>query len=420
MQIFFILLGLGGTAYAAFARRRFDWYSIGWFGACAYFLPGWLGYSQVKTLDRIPLLPGCYAVLYMVLIGILLCMLWTDRHPEHTRRPSHPLWRHLNRDALPVVMTVISILLLVNAVRIAGAAMFIPDKGDMVVHFTRWHNLWKTSTVMAAVLCFAAKRYRLLAWNIAHLLFLVYIGSRAHFVLASIGMLTLHLHRRGPQRLVLVHRWAALAFVLLAVFTVTYKQIYGAVKRGDTIAIRERFTGGGFIARAIIETEASQQCTIINDVMLHDVRVGPRHLAGAIRHAFTNPFRPEWDRVPSSFNDKIQGTLYPDRLGGVASSYWAEMWSSLGWPGVVAFLVLFLALCGFGNRWMATPPITRGVVAAWMPYWAFLVHRNDTTSMMSFFLKQFVLLLVLALLITVLTERVQAHVKRRAGRCASS
>ena len=49
MQVAFILTALVGATYFALARRRFDYFSLAFFSAIVYFLPGFFGVTSFQV-----------------------------------------------------------------------------------------------------------------------------------------------------------------------------------------------------------------------------------------------------------------------------------------------------------------------------------------------------------------------------------
>ena len=47
------------------------------------------------------------------------------------------------------------------------------------------------------------------------------------------------------------------------------------------------------------------------------------------------------------------------------------------------------------------------MLACWFPFWAFYIHRNDLNAMLSFFFKQFLVLLVLGIVCVAVQDQLR-------------
>src|SRR5699024_8609021 len=72
MQILFILIRLFGLFYFLLKNRIFDFFSVAYFSACIYFLPGFFGYAlEPLYLGKSILINETYIVMILVLISIM-------------------------------------------------------------------------------------------------------------------------------------------------------------------------------------------------------------------------------------------------------------------------------------------------------------------------------------------------------------
>ena len=77
LQFAFILISVIGVLYFSVAKRQFDFFTIGFFSACVYFLPGYFGFAlyppgtEYVTLPA-KLLDETYMVMVVLLVAILI------------------------------------------------------------------------------------------------------------------------------------------------------------------------------------------------------------------------------------------------------------------------------------------------------------------------------------------------------------
>src|SRR5262249_46231578 len=86
MQVVFLAIAVIGLFYFLFVQRQFDFFSVEFFSACVYFLPGFVGYTLMPTRTSmelpVDLEDETYLVMITVLIAIFLGALLIDFTPK--------------------------------------------------------------------------------------------------------------------------------------------------------------------------------------------------------------------------------------------------------------------------------------------------------------------------------------------------
>src|SRR5699024_12195866 len=79
MKFFFVLIICVSFVYHLFKKRKVDLFTIAFFSAFLYFLPGLFGYviepqliNGIREMVKVPLVENAYIVMSLVLISIIL------------------------------------------------------------------------------------------------------------------------------------------------------------------------------------------------------------------------------------------------------------------------------------------------------------------------------------------------------------
>lgn len=373
----FILVAVSGCAYFLFCLRQFDFFSVAFFSACVYFLPGFFGYTVAPVGVGMAAPVDLEDRTYLVMVAVLI-VVWAGALLFDHVGGSHAAGWDINGSAeaawCATLFAVIGYALIWVT---AGEALLNDDKTAMMESLNRWHVLGATAAPLGAVLAFASRRWLLLTVCMALLLFDMYIGFRVSFGIALISIFTLHLSHYGPQRFAVQNWRLGCLGVASVVLLFVYKQIYVAVKLGLWDVILDRLTDTELYATAILMSEPFNTQAILNEVIAQDFHVSMEHFQDVLLQFLL--FSPELGGTPHSFNEFFQGTLFPSDLEyGMANNIWAEMVSSGGWSLLGLFLVAFVLMLMLGSYWIRSRDTTVAAgVAVMFSYWAFYIHRND-------------------------------------------
>jgi hypothetical protein len=421
MQALFISTAAVGLLYFLFAKRRFDLFSVAFFSGCAYFLPGFFGYTNgfgfatgaggKPTVRPVDLLPETYLVFVLVLATILLAAVVFDL-PGEGRAVAVVLQGSRSAASWAVLLSLAGFAF---AVASSGEALLSPDKDDVVPSLDRWHTLWAVGASLGAALSFKQRRWSLFFVSMALLLADLFVGSRSSLAITVIAVFMLWLSARGPQRLALQSWKIGAIGVAAAYFFFAYKRIYIAVKSGRWDLVAERLIDTQFYVDAVTKSEPFVTQTVLNEIIAERFYIGMGHFWGVIN--LLVPFSPILTgRTPTSFNNTFQPALFPQQTSaGMASNIWGEMLSSGGWPLLILFVTLFaIALAAGSYMLRASDPVVVGGAAVLFTSLAFYVHRHDLLSQINDMRNYFLLWLgcvLLAMLIHEASEYARRHEK---------
>jgi hypothetical protein len=415
MQALFIATVVVGLLYFLFAKRRFDLLSVAFFSGCAYFLPGFFGYTNdfaagidgKPTVRLVDLLSETYLVFVLVLATILLSAVVFDLAGGEGREVVlRGSWSAASWAVL------LSLAGFAFAVASNGEALLSPDKDDVVPSLDRWHTLWAVGASLGAALSFKQRRWFLFSVSMALLLADLFVGSRSSLAITVIAVFMLWLSARGPQRLALQSWKIGAVGVIAAYFFFAYKRIYIAVKSGRWDLVAERLADTQFYVDAVTKSEPFVTQTVLNEIIAERFYIGMGHFSGIVN--LLVPFSPILTgRTPTSFNNTFQPALFPQQTSaGMASNIWGEMLSSGGWPLLVLFVAFFaLALAAGSYVLRARDPVVVGGAAVLFTSLAFYVHRHDLLSQIND-MRNYFLLWLCCVLLAMLGHEVRCYVRR--------
>lgn len=376
MHLLFTTVLVIGAMYFLFARRIFDFFSLAFLSATAYFLPGLVGFvgrPEGLLLRPTAIESGTYAAMTLVLVAILIGGIL----PQATTLPK----AHSADGAITSTATTVAMAIALGgfalSVLTSGSALISPDKGVVLESLNRWHILWVFGAISGAALAVVSRQRWQLAVCMLLLVINMVVGFRSHLAIATLACLVISLARQGPQRICIRHAGALLSLAVLGVCLVLYKSVYVLVKAGRIDLIKSRLGDAGAYLLAVQNSEPFVTQGVLNEIVARDYSVGLGHFASIAYLAV--PFAPELGAEPVSFNQLYQPDLFPDiTTYGLANNIWAEMLASGGWPLLIVFLFLNVGIL----RWLSTS-VSRGrlyvqaLAAAAGAYWAFYIHRND-------------------------------------------
>ena len=376
MQLLFIVLAAVGCGYFALVNRRFDFYSLAFFSAVVYFLPGFFGFARSpETLftdngDALPLVEETYAVFCLVLLTIFGASLIYDQLPDLALPrtvfplPDLVLWAFLGLSLLGFGATVASI----------GPELLAHDKNTILEAVGRWRTLWVTAASLTAILGFVRRRWWIFGAAMALLLVDLYVGFRNNLALAVIGIFAAWLHEQGRQRLVLHRIKAVVPGILAALSFFVYKHLYQPIKIRDWDRLWERLGSWDLLTTSIVSSEPFTTQAILNEVLATHFRLGLDGLADVLYAGLL--FAPSASPV-ESVHEIFRAILFPGAPSSMASNIWAEMWSRGDWPFLLLFLAVFALVLAFWSTLLRSPdPVLKVLALLNGGYWAFYIHRN--------------------------------------------
>ncbi len=377
-QFVFIIVSLVGISFFLVAKRQFDFFTIGFFSTCIYFLPGFFGfalYARAGNPNSWPLsklLDGTYVVMIVVLIAILIGAFSFDLFSGKT-----VINLRLKGSKYVVHLTVgFAILGCLATVLESGHELLSINKNQMMIGISRWHILWVVSSSLGAIISFLEKKWIFLCICAALLLLDMFIGFRSSVALTIISLAVICFSMKGKSRIVLKHKGMILLSILIVLILFVYKRIYLFVKIGAWDIVSERLMNFDTYIQSVIYSEPFITQVILNEVVKTNFKVTGEHFIGLFNNLIL--FSPSLGLKTESFNSQFQPILFPYRDAGMASNIWAEMWSAGGWWLLSTFIIVYVFGLFVGSYFLrVNDPAFKGGVALCFSCWAFYIHRNE-------------------------------------------
>lgn len=392
MQALFVVMALSGGLYFLTKQRQFDYFTVAFFSACIYFMPGFFGVTSYHS-GGVWLESPIHAETYMVMITVMGSILgfgWF--FSKVVILPRFSFFIHA-ASSIPYCLAVIGIVGLLAMIISAGVALYVPDKAAVMEHLGRWHILFYVSATLGLPIAFAQKKTALSIFFFFLLLFDLYIGFRSAFAVSLLSVFVLVLSRKGPIRLIPGEMKAATAIVAVGALFFLYKTIGYSVKSGNWSSVVALVTTAETYVLMFKHSEPFVTQAILNQVIISDFRTSATYLLEALGQL--SLFLPDMGLTLSSFNDLFQPQLFPDVEYGMASNIWAQMWSAGGWLLLLTFLVPFNCVLALGNSFIRSKSATiRAASAPIFMYWAFYLHRNDLGYILNIEKRMILVLLV--------------------------
>lgn len=382
MRHLFYTSAIIGLVYFSFVKRRVDFFTIGFFGACIYFAPGFLGYVLYPISDdflKVEIVPEAFLVMVVVLAGILVGGIsWDWFGPRHGPRSVLAGWR-----LAPEIAVSIGVIGLIGTLWTVGDKLLIVDKTEVLRYVNRWYIVWTTGASVGAALAFEARKKVLLGVAILLLVFDLIVGFRASIAMTLIALFMLTISRKGPRRL--IYSWrAGLLWACVLAAVILYKGLFMDVKAGQWAMIVQHVADPDWYLSVLASSEPFITQAILNEVLRSGFTVGWNHLWSSLYQLML--FAPELGARTVSFNDLFQPVLFPDSdYMGMANNLWAEAMSIGGWWTIIAFTVGFSSMLGLGSYLVTARDgaISAGAAVAFT-WLAVYTHRNDILNQLSF------------------------------------
>lgn len=384
MHVIFWLVSGVGACYFIFAKRRVDFFTVGFFGALFYFVPGFVGYVLYPFslgFRPVQLVPSAYLVMATVLAVIVTgALCWdrfgTSRAPRITIRG----WR-----LAPAIAVGLALIGLAGVTLTTGKALLVADKIEMMEHLNRWYILFTTSAAVGAVLAFEAKSRALLVLSLLLLVVDVVVGFRASLVITIIALAVLSVSRHGPHRLWRNAKTGLFVAAVLAALVI-YNGLFVLLRHGGLSLLTQEigYLDVEWYLTTVSRVEPFITQAILNEVLISGFSLDWRdHLTSLVYQTLL--FAPELGAEVISFNDLFQPTLFPGSdWMGMANNPWAELFSLGGWVGLIAGSASFSVMLALGSYLLLSADnAIRAGSALTFSWWAFYAHRNDFLNQMS-------------------------------------
>jgi hypothetical protein len=306
--------------------------------------------------------------------------------------PSHVPLRWT--EDLALALTILQFIGMFNTFFNSGQAIWSDHKQEALDSMTVWSRLWMTGVVAAVTFSFAYRKHRLTTLNAFSLLLLWYLGFRSPLTFAIFSIIVISVSRRGPKPIIANWKLGMASFVIAFVVLI-YKQIYIYVKAGQWDNVGATLTSNSIVSDSLLNSEAMSQTHILNVVITERFHIPlVSHFSDTFIQTFASGDSKTGD---ASFGGWVANELFPGLKYGLASNIWAEMYSSGGWIMFFLMILIYVSALGWASRLVRSgSALSVSLICAWMPYWAFYIHRSDTYRILSY-LKQYGALLTICL-----------------------
>lgn len=400
MQITFLSIALCGGVYFLIRKRRFDYFTLAFFSAIIYFMPGFFG-STAYHVDGVWRYSDIVADTYLIMASVLLSIwlsaaIFTNAGGVvSNERPRRVDYYFINCVLLMALVGLLGTLLT------ASGKLFSPEKDIVMEGLGRWHILFYSSATLGLPVAYALDRYKMAMAFLGLLIFDLYIGFRVAFAIGVLSALVVYLYGCGRCRLIKMGWKSWLMIFSVGVLFFLYKSLGYSIKYGNWDLVFEMLLSPDIYVDSVRHSEPFIIQNNLNEIILNNFKTSPDHIFDVIYQAtlFANNSGVEI----VSFNDIFQPILFPEVEYGLAGNIWAQMWSVGGWVLLILFLILFNIVISVGNRTLqARRMVVRAGLAPVFCYWCFYIHRNDIGYAINLEKRQlivFVVAMIVALLI---------------------
>lgn len=370
----FFLVAIAGMAYFSL-KRGFDYFSLAYFSAVLYFLPGFFGYTSYHVdgiWRKLEIVNEAYAIMILVLSSIAIFSLISRVHSSPVIMDRTPPIRRI----FVLIIFMMACVGLIGTLMSSGKMLFVSDKALVMDGLGRWHILYAAAITVGFPTAYLLRARFYCAVFFLMLIFEVYIGFRSPMAVSVLSVFSLYLARNNPIRR-LVGQWKVIGLaILFGAFLFSIKQTLTVLKAGSIDIVMDRLSSAGFYLDAVVKSEPFVIQSTLNHVISERFHTELDHVLSALNQFFL--FSDVLGIDLQSFNSHFQHALFSDVTYGMASNVWAQMWSAGGWGLLFLFVILFnLVILFFNNMLACRNSILRASFAPMACYWVFYIHRND-------------------------------------------
>jgi hypothetical protein len=374
-QAIFTISAAGGGLYFLLKKRQFDYFSLAYFSALIYFLPGFFGFTSFHASgdwSDASIHPEAYLVMIFVMLSIFVSAFISSRiHKSFNINKTIPAEPWVSR--LLMVLTVVGFSGLLAS---SGSALFQPEKDIVLESLNRWHILFYSAATIGFPIALHKRQHFLAGLFIAFLGFNLFIGFRFSLAISIISALVLVLFSKGKQRLLIDNWKMIIGAMLFGTFMFGYKVIAYAVKSGMWAVVWNRLQDANTYLFMFIRSEPFLVQQTLNEVVTNRFETTADHVISSLYQFIL--FAPELGAESITFNSLFQPALFPNVEYGLAANIWAQMWSAGGWPLLIVFVLIFNVILALGNSTLrARSAVLKAGLAPVFCYWAFYIHRNE-------------------------------------------
>lgn len=374
-QAIFLMFAACGGLFFLIKRRQFDYFSLAFFSALIYFLPGFFGATSYHVGDGwsdMSIDPEVYWIMIFVILSIWFSA-WVSSYA--------PKLLEFNI-ALPSESLVSKLLMFsasagfIGLLVTSGSEVLQAEKEIVMQSLGRWHILFYTAATIGLPVAYLMRQYLLAGLFLASLSFDLFLGFRSALSIGIISVLVVMLYAQGRQRLIAANWKIILAALMFGLLMFGYKEIAFAVKAGMWDLVWSNLNDANTYLFMFTHSEPFVVQQILNEVVASRFETNADHIFSSLYQLML--FAPELGAETITFNSLFQPSLFPDVEYGLAANIWAQMWSAGGWTLLIVFTLVFNMVLALGNATLrARSIVLRAGLAPVFVYWAFYIHRNE-------------------------------------------
>jgi hypothetical protein len=379
MQTAFYVLAAYGFFFFVVQRRHFDFVSVGFIGQLIYFMPGFSGYVMNPYFTwvepSIPIADETYVVWLMAMSATIVTGMLYRPGPDEA-------WGEIKTrgtfDAALLITIVIAFGLMMY---FNGEAVLNPDKFEVLENIGRFFLLFSTACQIGLVAFLAQGKLVRAILPASGLLFLLYIGFRNDFALAVVALLAYFAGRKGVWIYVKLRYTVPIAAIALVLFT--YKPLLYAYRAGRVDVVYSMLENENFLSNSIFGSEPFLTQSILNEVIIRDLTIAPVTILYSL--VASVPFLAPLAGIrPTDLGFTFQEQLFPNLSYGVAANIYAHFYVTVGWAGVILFILAHnWALVRVSKGMYSKSPTLKLLFLGIGAFLAFYIHRNDMTNSFS-------------------------------------
>lgn len=144
MKFLFIFVVIIGAIYFLFKKRVPDFFTIAFFSAIVYFLPGFFGYVLFPPeYIKVKIENKTYIIFIIVLVSIILFAIISDYLISKDYKPIGFDGTQFNVK----ILVIISVISFISMIATIGPTLFTSIKSQIMEELNRFYVLWTTVTV---------------------------------------------------------------------------------------------------------------------------------------------------------------------------------------------------------------------------------------------------------------------------------
>lgn len=380
MQPIFFLISVYGLFFFLVQRRTFDFVSAGFVGQVIYFMPGFYGYVINPyfpgMVPSISIAPTTYLIWNLAMgATIVTGMLYRPAKEE--------VWADLRTtDAFDFTLIGVIVAAFGAELYLGNGAILSADKFEVLEGQSRLSLLYSSATQVAVIAFLLQRKWVRLIIPVLMTLFSLYSGSRSELAIAMIAIATYVARRNGVWTFARPRYLLVLGAIVLVLFT--YKGLLVSYRAGRMDIFDAALADQDFFANAVLGSEPYLTQSILNEVVIRDLTMPPLSVLFSLPAAIPL-FAPlvGVNILPARFD--FQEQLFPNLSYGVASNIYAYFYATLGWLGIILFILLHCYALVLVSRWIARvkSPVVRVGMLAVGAFLAFYIQRNDLANTFS-------------------------------------